>query len=98
MKVRIGFVSNSSSCSFSIARAALDLKQFDHLRNHITYAKLKKWDNDGWAAFAERDSWDVCLKEDRIDCETSMDNFDLHKFVLEVLEVPEDAIFDYWHS
>lgn len=96
MKIRTGFVSNSSSCSFSIMRKALSLDQFDRLRNHISCAMSMKWSNDGYADFGG-DDWGVVLRDDRVDCETLMDNFDLHGFVLEVLMVPEDAIVDYYH-
>lgn len=98
MKIRLGFVSNSSSCSFSIISKAIDVKQFDHLRNHIAFAKSKKWDNDGWSSYDVGESWDVYYEDGFVKCSTLMDNFDLHKFVIEVLNVPEDAIIDYFHT
>ena len=98
MKTRMGFVSNSSSCSFSIMRSALSVNQYDHLRNHIAFAKLKKWGNNDWVHYEEGDSWDIELTEDAVKCDTPMDNFNLYDFVLEVLMVPDDAIIDHWHS
>lgn len=98
MKIRSGFVSNSSSCSFSIMRNALSTAQYDCLRNHIECAKAFNFDNDNYASYNKSDSWHIELTDDLIKCDTIIDNFDLHAFVLEVLNVPEDAIIDYDHS
>ena len=94
MKIRMGFVSNSSSCSFSIMRDHMSLKQYDHLRNHIAFANMIQWDNDGFSGFDENDTWDVYLEDDKVKCSTGMDNFNLVKFIKEVLVIPEEAISD----
>lgn len=98
MKIRDGFVSNSSSSSFAILRSHMSIKQYNYLRNHIHYANLKQWDDYGNTQHSEGDQWSVKLLNDRVSCATNMDNFDLHKFVIEVLEIPEEAIVDYYHS
>jgi len=73
----------------------MSLKQYDHLREHIAFANLKKWHNDGYSSFDEHDAWDICLEDDRVNCSTNMDNFNLKDFVKEVLMIPEDAMVDY---
>ena len=97
MKTRIGFVSNSSSCSFSILSNHMTPKKLDHLKNHIAYANLKKWDCE-YGRHDEGDTWKIEIYDDKIACETWMNNFDMHKFIIEVLMIPEDAIVDYYHS
>ena len=47
MKIRIGFVSNSSSASFCIPAYKLTEKQIDKIRNHFAYAKEQvRWYQD----------------------------------------------------
>jgi len=96
MKVRLGFVSNSSSSSFCIKKEAISVEQFDHLRNHIDYAILNKWED--WTHIDRGYSWDIKINDDVVECKTMMDNFDLHEFVIEVIGIPDDAIIDYYHS
>ncbi|MBD3406173.1 MAG: hypothetical protein GF411_08655 [Candidatus Lokiarchaeota archaeon] len=74
----------------------MTIEQYNNLQNHITHANAIKWDTGCPCDNGER--WDVVLRDNIVYCDTIMDNFDLHKFVLEVLKIPEDAIVDYWHS
>jgi len=39
MKIRIGFVSNSSSSSFVVSKKHLSLDQINKIKKHIEYAK-----------------------------------------------------------
>lgn len=100
MKTRNGFVSNSSSSSFIVIREKVTKKQEDHIRNHISFAKLKKWDNDGLPDINESYAWDVTFSDDRIELYTFMDNFRMGEF-LKFIGVPDDAIVDEteyeWH-
>ena len=95
MKIRTGFISNSSSCSFSIMRDGVSVQQYDHLINHIAFSKLKKWHNDNYYDYNEHDAWNIVLEDNVIKCQTLMDNFNLRDYIVEVLKVPQEAIFDY---
>jgi hypothetical protein len=93
VKTRTGFVSNSSSSSFIIDKNMISMKQYQHLLDHIAFAKLKKFDNWGYAQ--EKDQWSIYENEDRIECSTDMDNFNLHRFAIEILKIDESAISEY---
>jgi hypothetical protein len=78
MKIRQGFVSNSSSSSFIIGKSKLSLWQIDLIYNHIEVAKARfpqiVWCN-------RDDEWNILETVDYIKGETSMDNFDMEKFL-----------------
>ena len=104
MKIRSGFVSNSSSSSFILISHGVPKKILDMMRNHSV--ACEKWidDNDlqkensiygginneryGWF----EDSWDVLESEHFIRFSASMDNFDLLIFA-EDIGVPSDNIY-----
>lgn len=94
MKIRAGFVSNSSSSSFAIPRKFLSIEQYDVLKNHIEAARSINWNNDGYPSFKDWDAWDVCVLSDEVVCSTTMDNFDLHKFAVDILHISDDVIED----
>lgn len=91
MKVRLGFVSNSSSSSFLVDLNKITGLQAAQILNHRELLR-----NDD----SECDAWDVstCLSGAMIKCFTIIDNFDLHGYIIEHLGVPEDAILNYYHS
>jgi len=70
MKIRAGFVSNSSSSSFVINKANLNYEQIDQILNHIDVAGDEAWR----------------IREDyaRIFGDTCMDNFDMDKFLRDI--------------
>lgn len=96
MKIKADFITNSSSCSFTIATSYLNEMQIVAIINHIEFAFLldqlypDKW-NFGWA-----EKWKVDVYSDRIEVDTSMDNFDMETFI-RAIRVPEEAITDYDH-
>ncbi len=78
MKIRNGFVSNSSSSSFVIAKQALTQEKITKL---LEYPDSK--DNyDGWSVYEEK----FFIKG-----YTIMDNGEMHKFI-NSLELPEGSI------
>jgi hypothetical protein len=95
MKIRNGYVSNSSSSSFIILKANLNDKQKDMLYDHIEYAKeiddkLVKYGKNKIYEYYEDwfiESDDICYW-----CHTSMDNFDLESFLMIEANVKESDI------
>lgn len=69
MKIRTGFVSNSSSASFIIKLDALTSNQLRIVLEHEEKAK--------------GDAWEVYITQNSVCAETMMDNFDLIEYLIE---------------
>lgn len=76
MKIRNGFVSNSSSSSFVIDKTKLNPLQILAIRDHIYTAK-----NIGMKNVYEEDAWYVDETETTFNLETVIDNFDMSEFL-----------------
>jgi len=75
MKLRAGFVSNSSSSSFVIKRHNLSKNQINQIINHQTIgAKLG-------LEYADDYPWSITLTDDEISGSTYIDNFDMFEFL-----------------
>lgn len=78
MKVRVGFVTNSSSSSFLIAKKHLDKDQIKAIQNHEILGKtFGLWDSWSFA-------WNIDENEDFISGYTFMDNFPMYNFFEEI--------------
>lgn len=77
MKIRNGFVSNSSSSSFVINKDDLDQSQIYKIINHIEYANMKGF-NCGY--MAEEDAWIITIENGLVRGETYMTNFNMREF------------------
>ncbi len=81
MKIRIGFVSNSSSSSFVVSKRYLSADQIDKIKKHIEYAK-ENFPQISWADPEQK--WDIEETEEQIIMSTFMDNFDIEEFLLAI--------------
>jgi hypothetical protein len=81
MKIRQGFVSNSSSCSFIIPKKFLTEPQLDLIRNHQTCGE----------EYADDWPWELEESDDSIKGETIMANFDFPAY-LEKIGVKREHI------
>ena len=82
MKVRTGFVSNSSSASFVISIGAITGEQMMALLNHATVAG--------------KDAWEIIIENGLMTGKTSMDNFDMYAFMTQHGIDPQKA--RWFHS
>lgn len=84
MKLRIGFVTNSSSSSFTIAKSDLTDDQIEKIKNYFEAAREAGMnDLDDW--------WDINETNFNINGFTYMDNGDMLKF-LRLIGVDRDNI------
>ena len=100
MKKRKGFVSNSSSSSFIINKEDITKKQKNKIINHIDEAKkMSSPDNtpDGYDfKYGWEDTWSVRESEDELMLSTTMDNFDMYEFLIDIGVDREDIKDEGW--
>lgn len=82
MKIRKGFVSNSSSCSFVVGINSLTRKQ---VRDLLEYEQHRESAEDQWRVGA--DYWSIDVRGGLIHGYTTMDNGDLVKYCI-AQEIP----------
>jgi len=93
LKVRNGFVSNSSSSSFVIRKKYLEEEMISKIKNHIEEGKKLE------ISFASKDDeWDIIETNEFIKGSTFMDNFNmweyLHQIGIDSGEIKWDGDFE----
>jgi hypothetical protein len=101
MKVRTGFISNSSSCSFIINRQVVSEEKIEQIKQYVNCGDLEKCRTRSTRCIGCRDDfwehndqcWGIEITDETISCETSMANFDLYSYITRVLEInPRDIM------
>jgi len=88
MKIKMGFVSNSSSASYVIPKKILSEEQISQIKNHIEYAQ-EHFPQIAWAEKGQE--WDIVEIDDNITACTGMNNFDIYDFFI-AIGIKEDDI------
>lgn len=89
MKIRNGFVSNSSSSSFVIPKDKLTEEQIQLIFNHSSEAsKHTEYYNFGNVD----DPWCIRESEYYISGYCIMDNFDMYEYLINFLKIPKEII------
>jgi len=87
MKAKIDFVTNSSCASFVVAKKVLSNIQIELIKNHIQASEMYNGIGEGYNKY---DAWKITETENNIAGETSMDNFDMIHFLLQIGVDEED--------
>jgi len=99
MKLKVDFITNSSSASFTILRSNLTPEQelliYDHLEAAAMISQRKPGHYD-FGYISKMDEWTIREDSEKIYGDTSMDNFSMLS-LLEAIGVPSGHI-DYDHS
>jgi len=97
MKIRNGYVSNSSSSSFVILKSDLNDNQKDMIFDHIEYAKEidEKLVKEGKETKYEYyEDWIIEQDDISLWLHTSMDNFSMWTFLVDEVGVDRNNIFE----
>ncbi len=94
MKIRQGFVSNSSSSSFCIKLDDLTADQIDHIKDHVKFAKQRGKEGDPnfqGPMYDDSPGWDIFEHKNCLCGGTVMTNFEMDSFFYGI-GVPEKLI------
>lgn len=96
IRIRIGFVSNSSSSSFIIAKELLNSEQLDAIRNHYDHA-LKNQLVD-FTYLSRSDEWHLVENDEYIGGHTMMANFEMDDFLKKIGVNLDQVEFDWQYE
>jgi hypothetical protein len=101
MKIRDGFVSNSSSSSYTISKSELKPWQVALIRKHFEIANLmagemqtNEWDEYSFGYLNSYDAWTVTEDDDEIRVWTSMDNFNMYWYLTHIVGVSREDLHE----
>jgi len=98
MKIKIEFITNSSSASFTIPKKYLTSEQVDLIKNHIRSSNNYIIHRGPQTEIfnSPHDAWHIIETDDSIVGNTGMDNFDMLWFLRKI--GVEDKHIEYDHS
>lgn len=86
MKLRYGFVSNSSSASFVLGKQGLSQEMIAAIRNHWDYAHEHHFACIQQPYLSPSDQWHIEETATELHGSTCMDNFDMQSFMAELFD------------
>ena len=90
MKLRVGFVSNSSSASFILDKRYITKEDIKKIQDYCNTLD----EGGNWIGSICSDRWDTIEDENFLKGFTSMDNGELFSWIKENLDLPIKAIVD----
>lgn len=80
MKIRNGFVSNSSSSSFVISLDDVTGRQLDLIKDHVIFGRVEKYN-----------AWSITVRDGVVSGYCSMDNFNMGMYLTDI-GIDEDKV------